>query len=84
MTGFLDRLSPAVRHAVLVASGIVVTALLQWLQTNYTTLGLPMQVVAFLGFLIPMAVNFLTPWTTTQYGVGSPNIPNDPSSLESH
>ena len=81
MTGWLDRLSPALRHALLVASGIVFTALIQWVQTDYTNWGLSPQLVAILGFLIPMAINVLTP-LTQQYGVGSPNIPNDASALE--
>jgi hypothetical protein len=71
VNGFLDKLPPALRHAVLVAAGICVTALIQWVQTDYTNWGLPPQVVALLGFAIPMALNYLTPWLTTQYGVGS-------------
>ena len=71
MNGFLDKLPPAFRHAVLVAAGILVAALIQWVQTDYTNWGLPPQVVALLGFAIPMALNYLTPWLTTQYGVGS-------------
>ena len=71
MTGFLDKLPPALRHAVLVAAGICFTALIQWVQTDYTNWGLPPQVVALLGFAIPMALNYLTPWLTTQYGIGS-------------
>ena len=83
MSGLLDRLSPAVRHALLVASGFLVTALLSWVQSTYTSWNLPPELIAFLGFLLPMAVNFLTP-LTQQYGVGSPNIPSDPSALETH
>ena len=83
MSGFLDRLNPAVRHALLVASGILVTALLQYVQATYTTWNLAPQFVALLGFLIPMAVNYCTSFTQ-QYGVGSPNIPSDPSALETH
>ena len=83
MSGFLDRLNPAVRHALLVASGILVTALLQYVQATYTTWNLAPQLVALLGFLIPMAVNYVTP-LTQQYGIGSPNIPSDPSALETH
>jgi hypothetical protein len=83
MSGWLDKLSPAVRHALLVASGIVFTALIQYVQANYTTWNLSPQIVGILGFLIPMAINVLTP-LTQQYGVGSPNIPSDPSALESH
>jgi hypothetical protein len=80
MSGWLDRLNPALRHSLLVASGILVTALLQYVQSTYTTWNLAPQLVALLGFLIPMAVNYFTS-VTQQYGVGSPNIPNDPSAL---
>lgn len=66
----LDRLPASVRHAILVAAGIVFTALIQWVQTDYTNWGLPAPAVAILGFAIPMAVNYLTP-LTRQYGVGS-------------
>lgn len=68
--GILDRLPASVRHAVLVAAGIVFTAIIQWAQTDYTNWGLPPQVVALLGFAIPMVLNYLTP-LTRQYGVGS-------------
>jgi hypothetical protein len=77
VNGFLDTLPPALRHAALVAAGICATALIQWVQTDYTNWGLPPQIVALLGFAIPMALNYLTPWLTTQYGVGS-NSPDAP------
>jgi hypothetical protein len=80
MSGWLDKLSPAVRHALLVASGIVATALIQYVQANFTQWNLSPAIVSIIGFLIPMAINVLTP-LTQQYGVGSPNIPNDPSAL---
>lgn len=69
--GILDRLPAGLRHAILVAAGIVFTAIVQWVQVDYTNWGLPVQVVAIIGFAIPMALNYLTPWLTTQYGVGS-------------
>jgi hypothetical protein len=73
--GFLDRLPAGLRHSILVAAGILVTALIQYIQTDYTNWNLPIQVVGMLGFVIPMALNYLTPWLTTQYGVGSVSEP---------
>jgi hypothetical protein len=75
--GFLDVLPASVRHSILVAAGIVVSALIQWIQTDYTNWGLSPQVVGLLGFAIPMAVNALTP-ITRQYGVGSADTSFDP------
>jgi O-antigen/teichoic acid export membrane protein len=83
MTGWLDRLNPALRHTILVASGILVTAILQYVQSTYTTWNLPPELVAIVGLVIPMALTTLTS-ITQQYGVGSPDIPNDASALESH
>lgn len=70
MTGWLDVLPPALRHAILVAAGIVCTAVLAWAQTDYTNWSLPPAVIAICGFAIPMLINYLTPFTR-QYGVGS-------------
>ena len=73
--GILDRLPAGLRHSILVAAGIIFTAVIQYVQTDYTNWGLPPQIVALLGFAIPMALNYFTPWLTTQYGVGSASEP---------
>lgn len=67
----LDRFPASIRHAILIAAGIVMTAVVQWASTDYMNWNLPPEIVAILGFAIPMAVNYLTPWMTRQYGVGS-------------
>lgn len=69
--GALDCLPASLRHAIYVAAGIILTGLIQWIQADYTNWGLPVQVSAAIGFIIPVALNWLTPWLTTQYGVGS-------------
>jgi len=79
MAGWLDRLNPALRHTILVASGILITAVLQYVQTTYTTWNLPAELVAIIGLIIPMALTTLTS-ITQQYGVGS-NMPTDPAAL---
>jgi hypothetical protein len=66
----LDWLPASLRHAILVAAGIVFSALIQWVQSDYTNWDLPPSVVALLGFAIPMVINYLTP-ITRQYGIGS-------------
>jgi hypothetical protein len=66
----LDWLPASLRHAILVAAGIVFSALIQWVQSDYTNWDLPPSVVALLGFALPMAINYLTP-ITRQYGLGS-------------
>lgn len=70
MTGLLDRFPASVRHAILVAAGIICSAVLSWAQTDYTNWSLPPALIAIIGFAIPMLVNYLTP-ITQQYGVGS-------------
>jgi hypothetical protein len=66
----LDWLPASLRHAILVAAGIVFSALIQWVQSDYTNWNLPPAAVALLGFALPMAINYLTP-ITRQYGLGS-------------
>ena len=66
----LDLIPAPLRHSILVAAGIVFSALIQWVQTDYTNWNLPPAAVALLGFALPMALNYLTP-LTRQYGIGS-------------
>lgn len=70
MSGWLDRLPAPLKHAVLVASGIVVTALLQYAQSSYTTWNLSPELIALIGFALPMVVQYVTR-ITTEFGVGS-------------
>jgi hypothetical protein len=66
MTGILDKLSPAVRHALI---GLI-AALLTYATANYTNWGLPAAAYPIVGALLTIAGLWLTP-ATTQYGVGS-------------
>ena len=68
MTGLLDKLPPAVRHAVFSAASLVVLALLNWAQTSYTTWSLPAPVIGFVAVFLPVLVSWVTP-LTQQYGL---------------
>jgi hypothetical protein len=69
MTGFLDRLSPAVRHALI---GLL-AALLTYATANYTSWGLPAAAYPIIGALLTIIGLWITPFTQ-QYGVGSPTV----------
>jgi hypothetical protein len=77
MTGWLDKLSPAVRHALI---GLI-AAIITYATANYTSWTIPAATYPIIGALLTIIGLWLTPFTQ-QYGVGSPNIPNDPSSLD--
>ena len=74
MPNILDRLSPATRHAVFSVAAAGLAWLLPWVAANYTSWGLPPQVLAVVGVFLPIAVAAGTK-LTAQYGVGANNGP---------
>jgi hypothetical protein len=70
MSGWLDKLSPALRHALI---GLL-AAVLTYATANYTSWGLPAAAYPIIGALLTIAGLWLTPFLTTQYGVGSSKV----------
>lgn len=70
MNGWLDRVPPTLRHFLFSLAAICALAGLNWLQSNYTTLSLGPVLEGLIAAAIPLAVAYVTPWTT-QYGTGS-------------
>lgn len=68
--GWLDRLPPAVRHALFSAAAVLLTGLLAWFQANYTTLGLPVWALGVIASFLPVVIAAVTNWTK-QYGVSN-------------
>jgi hypothetical protein len=67
----LDRLAPLLRHLALLVLGAVLTALVQWLGTDATTLLAQLPYAApFAGAIVTVLLAILTP-LTRQYGAGS-------------
>jgi hypothetical protein len=69
MTGWLDRLSPALRHALI---GLL-AAVLTYVTANYTSWGLPNAAYPIIGALLTIIGLWITP-LTGQYGVGSSKV----------
>jgi hypothetical protein len=64
----LDKLAPLLRHLALLVLGAVLTALVQWLGTDATTLLAQLPYVSpFAGAIVAVALAILTP-LTRQYG----------------
>lgn len=70
MTGFLDKLPPAVRHALFSLAALLVLAGLDYAQANYTTWNLSPVLGGLIALVIPVLIAYVTP-ITTQYGAGS-------------
>lgn len=73
MTGFLDSLPPAMRHALLVASGLLSLCVLNYVEANYTTWNLSVAFTGLIAFALPLVIGYVTP-ITTQYGAGSGSV----------
>lgn len=68
MTGVLDKLPPFIRHLVIA----VLPVLLAWVASDVIpTLQGKEGLAGLLAVVLGAALAVLTPWVTTQYGVGA-------------
>lgn len=70
MTGLLDRLSPQVRHLVLILVTAALVYGLPWVEANYTTWQIPPVLIAAIGAVLPYASLWLSK-VNGQYGRGA-------------
>lgn len=70
MTGWLDKLPPALRHFLFAAAAVLATFGVQYVSDHYTEWSLPEVVAGAIGALLPIAVAAVTSWTQ-QYGRGA-------------
>jgi len=79
MSGFLDRMPAALRHAII---GLA-AAVLAYATANYTSWGLNEAAYPIIGALLTVLVLWITP-ASQQYGVGSASVdvPVDPEIVE--
>jgi hypothetical protein len=75
MTGWFDRLPVPLQHAIIAAAALASLALLNWVQATYTTWNLAAPINYVIAFLVPLAVGYITPWTTKFGNTGSPKPP---------
>ena len=73
MIGWFDRLPTVLQHAIIAATALISLALLNWLQATYTTWNLAGPVNDIIAMLVPVAIGYVTPWTTA-FGVGSKTV----------
>ncbi len=73
MIGWFDRLPTVLQHAIIAATALVSLALLNWLQATYTTWNLAAPINDIIAMLVPVAIGYITPWTTA-FGVGSKTV----------
>lgn len=70
MQGWIDRLSPRLRHFLIALVAAATPAVIQYVTTNYETWGLPEPVLVVVGAVLPIIVLTVTKWSE-QYGRGA-------------